>query len=166
MADIDESTTAPPPPSAEDNLSAKFEKLSVASPFTIWPPTQRTRDAVINRLIETLSQPSILSKRYGSLPHDEASAAARAIEEEAFVAASAAGGDAASVDEGMEILQAYSKEISKRMLEKVKSKGGVASTPVETTAAEDPAATPAAEVEAAEEKEEASAAAEQESSQE
>nr|XP_027092980.1 uncharacterized protein LOC113713450 [Coffea arabica] len=36
--------------------------------FSIWPPTQRTRDAVINRLIETLSSPSVLSKRYGVIP--------------------------------------------------------------------------------------------------
>ncbi|KAK2970279.1 hypothetical protein RJ640_021354 [Escallonia rubra] len=36
--------------------------------FSIWPPTQRTRDVVLSRLIETLSAPSMLSKHYGSVP--------------------------------------------------------------------------------------------------
>ncbi|KAK2983007.1 hypothetical protein RJ640_012882 [Escallonia rubra] len=39
------------------------EKVSVS--FSIWPPTQRTRDAVLSHLIETLSAPSVLSKHYG-----------------------------------------------------------------------------------------------------
>ncbi|KAK7321660.1 hypothetical protein VNO77_32513 [Canavalia gladiata] len=86
--------------------------------FSIWPPTQRTRDAVINRLIETLSSPSLLSKRYGTLPPDDASAAARQIEEEAFSVASSS----SSTDDGIEILQVYSKEISKRMLDTVKAR--------------------------------------------
>lgn len=33
----------------------------------VWPPTQRTRDGVIHRLIEILSTSSVLSKRYGTL---------------------------------------------------------------------------------------------------
>ncbi|GAB2269621.1 hypothetical protein Dimus_004545 [Dionaea muscipula] len=75
-----------------------------------------------------LMEPSVLSKRYGSLPTEEASATAHAIEEEAFVAASAAGGaaDVASVDDGIDILQVYSEEISKRMLNAVKSRGATA----------------------------------------
>lgn len=44
---------------------------------------------------------------------------ARQIEEEAFAAA---GGSASAEDDGIEILQAYSKEISKRMLDTVKSR--------------------------------------------
>lgn len=87
--------------------------------FSIWPPTQRTRDAVINRLIESLSTPSILSKRYGTLPQDEASDTARRIEEEAFAAA---GSTANGNDDGIEILEVYSKEISKRMIDTVKSR--------------------------------------------
>lgn len=89
--------------------------------FSIWPPSQRTRDAVTNRLIETLSSPSVLSKRYGTLPEAEAAATAKVIEEEAFAAA---GGTAGSDDDGIEVLQAYSKEISKRMLETVKGRAG------------------------------------------
>ena len=85
----------------------------------IWPPTQKTRDAVLNRLIETLSTESILSKRYGTLNSDEASAVAKFIEEEAYGVASSAVSDD---DDGIKILEVYSKEISKRMLETVKDR--------------------------------------------
>ncbi|XP_031119790.1 MFP1 attachment factor 1-like [Ipomoea triloba] len=88
--------------------------------FSIWPPTQKTRDAVIERLIATLSSPSILSKRYGTIPRGNASDIAMRIEEEAFNAAGAsANADGA---DGIEIVQVYSKEVSKRMLEGIKSR--------------------------------------------
>lgn len=89
--------------------------------FSIWPPTQKTRDAVIERLIETLSSPaSILSKRYGTIPRGNASDIAIRIEEEAFNAAGASAN--ADGGDGVEILQVYSKEVSKRMLEGIKSR--------------------------------------------
>ncbi|KAK3019695.1 hypothetical protein RJ639_003929 [Escallonia herrerae] len=97
------------------------EKVSVS--FSIWPPTQRTRDAVLSRLIETLSAPSVLSKRYGAVPADEAAAVARRVEEEAF---GVAAGLASTEDDGIEILQVYSKEISRRMLDAVKSRSAAA----------------------------------------
>ncbi|XP_073135138.1 MFP1 attachment factor 1-like [Henckelia pumila] len=87
--------------------------------FSIWPPTERTRNAVRSRLVETLSSTSILSKRYGTLSPDEAVDVAKRIEEEAF---ESVGATAASDDDGIEILQVYSKEISKRMLETVKAR--------------------------------------------
>ncbi|KAG4148090.1 hypothetical protein ERO13_D05G264900v2 [Gossypium hirsutum] len=99
------------------DTSAKLNNLT----HRIWPPTQRTRDAAINRLIETLSSSkSLLSKRYGTIPKEEASAAAVSIEQEAFslARASFSGED----DNGMEILQVYSKEMSKRMLDTVKAR--------------------------------------------
>ncbi|KAL5708556.1 RNA polymerase III-inhibiting protein maf1 [Ranunculus cassubicifolius] len=124
-------TTAEPSSTAE--VTKKFEKMNIS--LSIWPPTQRTRDAVINRLIETLSSPSILSNRYGSLSIDEASTTAKFIEDEAFLianngAASAGGSNSSEIsvnneDDGIEILQIYSKEINKRMLEAVKSKAAV-----------------------------------------
>lgn len=114
------STAAPPP---EDDSSAtdikKQERNAIS--FSIWPLTQRTRDAVITRLIETLSTTSVLSKRYGTVPHDEASEVSRRIEEEAF---SVATSSASSEDDGLEVVQLYSKEISKRMLETVKARSG------------------------------------------
>ncbi|GMH13834.1 hypothetical protein Nepgr_015675 [Nepenthes gracilis] len=142
MAESDDSQQQRSAPS--ENLSQKFEKLSIPSSFSIWPPTQRTRDAVINSLIETLSQQSVLSKRYGSMPPNEAAATARALEEEAFTAASAAAGlaDAASFDDGIEILHVYSKEISKRMLDAVKSRAATATTP-EVSSVQSPSVVPA-----------------------
>ncbi|KDP41670.1 hypothetical protein JCGZ_16077 [Jatropha curcas] len=143
MTDSDNSTTTTVPPSQEKD-SAPVEsqpqqqepkKLSNSGiSLSIWPPTQRTRDAVITRLIETLSTPSVLSKRYGLIPHDEAEVAARRIEEEAFGVANSA---TSAEDDGLEILQLYSKEISKRMLDTVKARprsdpaanNGVSDTP-------------------------------------
>ncbi|KAJ1400383.1 WPP domain [Sesbania bispinosa] len=110
-------------PSSEQDTAPSTQEEPKLGPggisFTIWPPTQRTRDAVISRLIETLSTPSVLSKRYGTLPSDEASAAARQIEDEAFAAA---GGSSATDSDDIKILQVYSKEISKRMLDTVKAR--------------------------------------------
>ncbi|XP_073046509.1 MFP1 attachment factor 1-like [Primulina eburnea] len=94
--------------------------------FSIWPPTERTRDAVRNRLVETLSSTSILSKRYGTLSREEAVDVAKRIEEEAF---ESIGATAATDDDGIEILQVYSKEISKRMLETVKARSGESGAP-------------------------------------
>ncbi|KAL0366250.1 UNVERIFIED_CONTAM: MFP1 attachment factor 1 [Sesamum radiatum] len=105
---------------SEPSAAVAAEKYSNVS-FSIWPPTERTRDAVRNRLIETLSSPSILSKRYGTVSREEAVDAAKLIEEEAF---EVAGKAATTDDDGIEILQVYSKEISKRMLEKVKARSG------------------------------------------
>ncbi|RRT71219.1 hypothetical protein B296_00033982 [Ensete ventricosum] len=109
------SATNPPPP------ASGLPSVSL----NIWPPSQRTREAVIQHLIETLTSPSVLSKRYGVLSLDEASATGRLIEEEAFAAAAAAADSshATSVDEEVEILQIYSKGISKRVLETVKKRG-------------------------------------------
>ncbi|KAK8705585.1 hypothetical protein V6N13_049183 [Hibiscus sabdariffa] len=98
-----------------DNTAAKLNKLTLR----IWPPSQPTRDAVVNRLVETLSSQSVLSKRYGTIPEEEASSVAKSIEEEAFTLAGAA---FSPDDDGIEILQMYSKEISKRMLDTVKSR--------------------------------------------
>ncbi|PSS31461.1 MFP1 attachment factor like [Actinidia chinensis var. chinensis] len=115
MADTEEQT---------QHETKKPERISTA-PFLIWPPTKRTRDAVVNRLVETLSGPSVISKRYGVIPYDEAAAAARRLEDEAFTAAAAAegGGDG----DGLDILQVYSKEISKRVLDAVKARSAAGS---------------------------------------
>lgn len=109
--------------SAQETAASEAPKKPMEVSFSIWPPTQKTRDAVINRLIETLSSPSILSKRYGTISPEEASEIAKRIEEEAF---NVAGASASADDDGIEILQLYSKEISKRMLETVKSRSGAA----------------------------------------
>ncbi|PIM99208.1 hypothetical protein CDL12_28300 [Handroanthus impetiginosus] len=130
MADTEQS-----PSQSAPTTTVSAGKYSSAS-FSIWPPTEKTRDAVRTRLIETLSTPSILSKRYGTIPHEEAVDAAKRIEEEAF---EAAGKAASTDDDGIEILQVYSKEISKRMLDAVKARSGesvaAATPPVNDAAA-------------------------------
>ncbi|KAK7310792.1 hypothetical protein RJT34_08525 [Clitoria ternatea] len=115
-------------PETYDSVPPQTESPATTNPsaalsFSIWPPTQRTRDAVINRLIETLSSPSVLCKRYGTLSIDEASAAARQIEDDSFSAASCS----SAGEDNIEILQLYSKEISKRMLDTVKARAPPAS---------------------------------------
>ena len=131
MSEQESATTITPPSQSEQDSTitageaqSKGDAAATATAtakmsFSIWPPAERTRDAVVARLVETLSTPSVLSKRYGTLPADEASAAARLIEEEAFATAAAS---AASDDDGIQILQVYSKEISKRMLDAVKAR--------------------------------------------
>lgn len=131
MAD-EENTNAPPPPQPDQDTTTEAQPQEPHSEppankpdkpnhmsFSIWPPAERTREAVVKRLVETLSTPSVLSNRYGTIPQEEASAAARVIEEEAFATA---GGSAAADDDGIQILQVYSKEISKRMLDAVKTR--------------------------------------------
>ncbi|KAG6409252.1 hypothetical protein SASPL_132287 [Salvia splendens] len=108
------------PPNATATATAAADKFPNVS-FSIWPPTDRTREAVKNRLIETLSSPSILSKRYGTVSREEAVEAAKLIEQEAF---EVAGNAVSADDDGIVILQVYSKEISKRMLDTVKARSG------------------------------------------
>jgi len=113
-----DSTLAPPPSTAAPPQQSNF-----TGNYSIWPPTQRTRDAVKNRLIETLSTPSVLTKRYGTMSSDEASAAASQIEDEAFSVADAS---SSTGNDNVTILEVYSKEISKRMIETVKAKSRLA----------------------------------------
>ena len=120
---------------------------SPAFSFSIWPPTQRTRDAVVRCLVETLAGDTVLCKRYGAVPVADAEPAARAIETEAFDAVAAAGGVAASVEEGNEALQSYSKEVSHRLLDFVKSRSADAKADppsAEALAPDAPEAQPAA----------------------
>uniref|UniRef100_A0A0D9VR17 WPP domain-containing protein n=1 Tax=Leersia perrieri TaxID=77586 RepID=A0A0D9VR17_9ORYZ len=103
--------------------------------FSIWPPTQRTRDAVVRRLVDTLGGDTILCKRYGAVPAADAEPAARGIEAEAFDAAAVSGAAAASVEEGIKALQFYSKEVSRRLLDFVKSRSAAAKADAAAAAA-------------------------------
>lgn len=124
-----ESTVTDPPKSEETPKEQTSSSTADSLSFNIWPPTNRTRDAVVRRLVETLTTDSVLSKRYGSVSTEEAEESARLIEQEAFTAAHAehesrfgSGSGSNSVEEGIEILQVYSKEVSRRMLEFSKSR--------------------------------------------
>jgi hypothetical protein len=93
---------------ATDELAAGADSAGFS--FSIWPPTQRTREAVVQRLVDTLAGDTILCKRYGAVPAADA---------------------AASVEEGIEALQFYSKEVSRRLLDFVKSRSAAAAAEAE-----------------------------------
>ncbi|KAM3384559.1 hypothetical protein ACQJBY_008912 [Aegilops geniculata] len=123
---------ATPPASAEKSSSE-----TLLPSLSIWPPSQRTRDAVVRRVVQTLSAPSVLSQRYGAIPEPEAEVAAAAVEAEAFAAASgSAAASPASLEDGIEVLQAYSKEVSRRLLELAKSRAAAAAAAAPETPAE------------------------------
>uniref|UniRef100_A0ACD5ULQ8 Uncharacterized protein n=1 Tax=Avena sativa TaxID=4498 RepID=A0ACD5ULQ8_AVESA len=130
-----EDTHPAPPEAAADSATppASAEKASVEAllpSLSIWPPSQRTRDAVVRRVVQTLAAPSVLSQRYGALPEPEAERAAAAVEAEAFAAASeSASASPASLEDGIEVLQAYSKEVSRRLLELAKARAAAAAAP-------------------------------------
>uniref|UniRef100_A0A0A9C917 WPP domain-containing protein n=1 Tax=Arundo donax TaxID=35708 RepID=A0A0A9C917_ARUDO len=144
-----------PPEGSSDAPPSSGAKVAEAllPSLSIWPPSQRTRDAVVRRLVQMLAAPSVLSQRYGAVPEPEAESAAAAVEAEAFAAASesAAAASPASVEEGIEVLQAYSKEVSRRLLELAKSRAASAAPPAEASAqeSEDSSATAPPPVEAA-----------------
>lgn len=133
MADTNENSTL----QAQDHREPAMTETDQPQPirpahvsFSIWPPTERTRGAVTTRLVETLSAPSILSKRYGTMAAEEAAEAAKRIEAEAFEAAGGAVAEGGDGGDGIEVLQVYSKEISKRMLEAVKARSAGAGVEV------------------------------------
>ncbi|KAG6470368.1 MFP1 attachment factor 1-like [Zingiber officinale] len=134
---------------ADDSLKSEVPPSPSPPPaisLNIWPPSQRARDAVIHRLIDTLSSPSVLTKRYCVVPEEMAAATARIIEQEAFDAAnSGSGREVASIDEGLAVLQIYSKDISKRMMDFLKSKPLPASSAPTTEEAVDKAVSVPAE---------------------
>jgi hypothetical protein len=60
-APIEGSTNASPRPTGVKTAEALLPSLS------IWPPSQRTRDAVVRRLMQMMAAPSVLSQRYDAL---------------------------------------------------------------------------------------------------
>jgi len=91
-----------PPASAAKATEALLPSL------TIWLPSQRTHDAVVCCLMQTLAAPSVLSQHYDAVPEPEAEHTAAAVQADAFAAASesAAGASPASVERVIEVLQA------------------------------------------------------------
>lgn len=92
--------------------------------LSIWPPSQRTRDAVTDRLLRTLTDPtSILIERYGgAFPHDEAASVAATIEQEAYAAAdSDESSRSEDIEAGIKVVELYSKEVSRRTMDFVKN---------------------------------------------
>ncbi|XP_010456759.1 PREDICTED: WPP domain-containing protein 3-like [Camelina sativa] len=121
-ADTIYTTVLTPQPESEsskkrssDATSPKVEaepekKHGGSTMLSVWPPTQLSRDYLLNMLINILSKDSCLSKRYGTLNPEEASALAKSIEEDAYVV----GSNLVSSD-GIKNLEAYTEEISYRI---------------------------------------------------
>ncbi|XP_031502461.1 RAN GTPase-activating protein 1-like [Nymphaea colorata] len=96
------------------------DALSTRS-FTIklWPPSQKTRLMLVERMTKNLSSVSIFSKKYGLLTPEEAEENAKQIEDVAFAAANEHHEKEPDGD-GSSAVQLYAKESSKLMLEVLK----------------------------------------------
>ncbi|XP_077250294.1 RAN GTPase-activating protein 2-like [Tasmannia lanceolata] len=90
-------------------------------PFSIklFPPSQRTRLMLVERMTKNLSTPSLFSRKYGLLSKEEAEENAKRIEDAAFAAASDHYEKEPDGD-GSSAVQLYAKESSKLLLEVLK----------------------------------------------
>ncbi|XP_010277862.1 PREDICTED: RAN GTPase-activating protein 2-like [Nelumbo nucifera] len=91
-----------------------FEDCSIS----LWPPSENTRQVIVERMSKNLSTPSIFSRKHGLLTKEEAEENAKQIEESAFAAANQHHEE--SDDNGSSAVQLYAKESSKLMLEVLK----------------------------------------------
>lgn len=85
----------------------------------LWPPSQNTRQVLIDRIIKNLTSPSILSRKYGLLSKQEAEEEAKQIESTAFTTANQLFEKEPDGD-GASSVQLYAKESSTLMVEVVK----------------------------------------------
>lgn len=85
----------------------------------LWPPSQSTRQVLVDRIIRNLTTPSILSRKYGLLTTEEAEEDAKRIESAAFATANQHFEKEPDGD-GSSAVQLYAKESSRLMVEAVK----------------------------------------------
>ncbi|KAL4572054.1 hypothetical protein LXL04_018823 [Taraxacum kok-saghyz] len=85
----------------------------------LWPPSQNTRQVLIDRIINNLTSPSLLSRKCGILTKEEAEEEAKRIESLAFVTANQLFEKEPDSD-GASSVQVYAKESSTLMVETVK----------------------------------------------
>ncbi|KAG8370178.1 hypothetical protein BUALT_Bualt14G0090200 [Buddleja alternifolia] len=85
----------------------------------LWPPSQNTRQMLVERMKNNLSTPTIFTRKYGSLSDVEASKHAKKIEESAFVSANQHYEQEPDGD-GSSAVQLYAKECSKLILDVLK----------------------------------------------
>ncbi|GAB2266575.1 RAN GTPase-activating protein 2 [Dionaea muscipula] len=90
-------------------------------PFSIklWPPSQKTRVMLVERMTRNLSAETIFTRKYGSLNKEEAVENAEQIEEKAFTTANQCYEKEPDGD-GSSAVQIYAKECSKLVLEVLK----------------------------------------------
>ncbi|KAM0071670.1 putative WPP domain, leucine-rich repeat domain superfamily, WPP domain superfamily [Helianthus debilis subsp. tardiflorus] len=85
----------------------------------LWPPSQGTRQILVERITKNLTTPSILSRKYGLLSKEEAEEDAKRIEAAAFETANQHFEKEPDGDGGSAV-QLYAKESSTLMVEAVK----------------------------------------------
>ncbi|XVE81562.1 hypothetical protein DITRI_Ditri15bG0074800 [Diplodiscus trichospermus] len=90
-------------------------------PFSIklWPPSESTRQVLVQRLTSNLTSNSIFTQKYGALNREEAEENAKTIEDVAFNTASEQY-DREPDGDGGAAVQLYAKECSKLLLEVLK----------------------------------------------
>ncbi|XP_022857982.1 RAN GTPase-activating protein 2-like isoform X2 [Olea europaea var. sylvestris] len=90
----------------------------------LWPPSQNTRQVLVERMTKNLSTPTIFTRKYGNLSEHEASEYAKQIEESAF-ADTNQHYDLEPDGDGSSAVQLYARECSKLILEVLKNGPGV-----------------------------------------
>ncbi|KAI3469544.1 hypothetical protein Pfo_026207 [Paulownia fortunei] len=85
----------------------------------LWPPSQNTRQMLVERMTNNLSTPTIFTRKYGSLSNVEASKHAKQIEESAFASANQHYEQEPDGD-GSSAVQLYARECSKLILDVLK----------------------------------------------
>ncbi|KAI4317783.1 hypothetical protein L6164_025625 [Bauhinia variegata] len=94
-------------------------------PFSIklWPPSQNTRQMLVERMTNNLTSKSIFTQKYGALDREEAEENAKRIEDVAFATASEHYEKEPDGDGGSAV-QLYAKECSKLLLDVLKKGSG------------------------------------------
>ncbi|GJM90752.1 hypothetical protein PR202_ga07061 [Eleusine coracana subsp. coracana] len=100
-----------------DSAAQDFQPRTFS--IKLWPPCEKTRLVLVERMMKNLSTESIFSKKYGLLGKEEAHENAKRIEEECFMSADEHFKQEPDGD-GSSAVQLYAKETSKMMLEVLK----------------------------------------------
>lgn len=85
----------------------------------LWPPSQNTRQMLVDRMTNNLSTPTIFTRQYGSFSNADASKHAKQIEELAFASANQHYEEEPDGD-GSSAVQLYAKDCSKLILDVLK----------------------------------------------
>lgn len=85
----------------------------------LWPPSENTRQVLVDRLTKNLTENSIFTEKYGCLGKEDAKENAKQIEDAAFTTA-AEHYEREPDGDGSSAVQLYAKECSKRLLEVLK----------------------------------------------
>ncbi|CAJ1977247.1 unnamed protein product [Sphenostylis stenocarpa] len=98
-----------------------MELNSHQRPFSIklWPPSQNTRQTLVERMTNNLTTKSLFTQKYGTLDKEEAEENAKMIEDKAFATANLHYEKEPDGDGGSAV-QLYAKECSKLLLEVLK----------------------------------------------